>query len=406
MIYRLFIGFYYAAIKFASLFNLKAKKWVEGRKNVFFELESANLKKKKTLWFHAASYGEFEQGRPLMEAIREKYPDYSILLTFFSPSGYEAFKDYKGADFVCYLPYDFKKNVIRFLEVVQPANVFFIRYEFWLNYLSVLKKEKVKVYLISAVFRKNQLFFKWYGKSYRNALNSFENIFVQNNYSAKLLEDIGYKNVIVSGDTRMDRVIEVAKSAKSFPLIEKFIQNKQVIIAGSTWEKEDEIIAEYLNSTEKGVKIIVAPHEIREQKIEKLISSINKKAIRYSNADELNVLDADVLIIDSIGILSSVYRYGTIAFVGGGFTDGIHNILEPAVYGMPIIFGPNYQKFIEASDLLFLGSAFCIENYNSFKLITNELLDEKEKLASLSTISSDYVYRSAGATGKIVKMVL
>lgn len=410
-LYSIGIFLYGLSIKIASVFNHKAALWVKGRIRIFEQLSTALEKSsldrhnRKLAWFHCASLGEFEQGRPVMEAFRKIHPEYIILLTFFSPSGYEIRKAYTGADLVFYLPLDTRKNAARFIGLVKPDVAFFVKYEFWFNFLELLHEKKIKTFLISAIFRGDQHFFKWYGSWSRSILRDFTHIFVQNNYSHELLSFVGVENVTVSGDTRLDRVADIAADIKEFPLIKAFARNSMVLIAGSTWPPDEELLVKYLKTNKYQVKTIIAPHEIEEAKIRTLIEKLGLRAGRYSQANPQNILTWEVLIIDSIGMLAHLYNYGTIAYIGGGFGEGIHNILEAAVFGLPVIFGPNYAKFHEALELLEREGAFPVENYADFEKVLNNLLDDPELLAFASETCKLFIDSRTGATRIIMKEV-
>jgi len=408
-IYNSFIFLYSAAIHIASLFNSKAKLWVSGRNNIFHKLKSdLLLSGSNPIWFHCASLGEFEQGRPLIEKIKKVNKDQKIILTFFSPSGYEIRKKYPEADHIYYLPLDTPSNAKRFLEIVNPKAAIFIKYEFWFNYLNELKKRNIPTYLVSGIFRKDHYFFKFYGYWFRKQLNSFTYFFLQNENSEKLLNSIGYKNCLVTGDTRFDRVSGIAKNVRSFPLISQFKQHHSLLIAGSTWPHDEKIISEWYANTAfqtQRFKIIIAPHEISEGRISSIQSNFKGKILKFSQANEQNINDADILIIDNIGMLSSLYQYGTIAFIGGGFGKGIHNILEAATFALPVIFGPNYHKFTEAKELIHFGGAFSISDVHEFEK-TMILLNDEEVIRTASHISKNYVESRVGATDKIVEVIL
>lgn len=397
---------YQSFIWLASKFNNnKATLFLSGRENVFALLEQKRLPGEHYVWFHAASLGEFEQGRPIMESLKNSHPEYKILLTFFSPSGYEVRKDYQGADIICYLPMDMSWNVKRFLDIVQPDCAIFIKYEFWMNYLLELKKRQIKTYIVSAIFRESQLFFKWYGGYYRNLLKSFNHLFVQNDESVRLLHSIGFDNVTKVGDTRFDRVADIASNAKELPIVQLFKSDKKVLVAGSSWPNDEEILLSYFNQN-KDIKLIIAPHEIHEEHLQSIISKLKRPYLRYSQATTENISEADCLIIDCFGLLSSIYRYGEIAYIGGGFGVGIHNILEAAVYGIPVIFGPNYKKFQEAVDLIELGGAFSIADYTGFsRLMSDLLVDNSSLYASSAAVSNDYSQRNRGATIKVLDII-
>lgn len=397
---------YQSFIWLASKFNNnKATLFLSGRENVFALLEQKRLPGEHYVWFHAASLGEFEQGRPIMESLKNSHPEFKILLTFFSPSGYEVRKDYQGADIICYLPMDMSWNVKRFLDIVQPDCTIFIKYEFWMNYLLELKKRQIKTYIVSAIFRESQLFFRSYGGFYRRLLKSFTHLFVQNDESVRLLHSIGFDNVTKVGDTRFDRVADIAAKSKDLPIVQAFKSDAKVLIAGSSWPNDENILLPYFNQNFP-LKLIIAPHEIDEEHLQSIISQLKRPYIRYSQATIENVKEADCLIIDCFGLLSSIYRYGEIAYIGGGFGVGIHNILEAAVYGIPVIFGPNFRKFQEAVDLQQKGGAFVIENYESFSQIMSEFLEENSSLySSACKVSNDYSQANKGATSKVVNAI-
>ncbi len=414
IVYTLFIYLYYFAIHVASLFNPKAKEWIDGRKNIFEKLKSAfqnsklESQKSKLVWIHCASLGEFEQGRPLIEKLKKEEPQTKILLTFFSPSGYEIRKKYEGADYVFYLPMGTPSAAKKFIEIVKPKVAIFVKYEFWFNYLYELKKHNVATYLICGIFREDQYFFKSYGSWFRTQFSAFTSFFLQDEPSKLLLSSIGFNNTSVAGDTRFDRVFEISKNAKQIDLVKQFVMDKKLIIAGSTWDKDEEIIANFFNIEQERVsnyKLIIAPHEIDEPHIQSIIARFSSTSvIRYSEATQKDISSAHVLIIDNIGLLSSLYQYGTIAFIGGGFGTGIHNVLEAATFGLPIIFGPNYDKFIEAKELINLGGAFSISSVDEFKK-TIDLLQQPGIIKMASFVSKNYVASRVGATDKILKSI-
>lgn len=397
--YNLGIHIYGFLIFLASLFNSKAKKRLLGQREVFSFLNDKIEKKSNAqyIWFHAASLGEFEQGRPVMEALKKSFPDYKILLTFFSPSGYEVRKNYIGADLVCYLPLDTPSNVKKFINIVKPVKAIFIKYEFWPNFLSYCKKYKIPTYVISASFRKEQLFFKWYGEKYASVLKSFECLFVQDENSKLLLDKIGLTKVKVAGDTRFDRVIEIASMKKELPIIDAFKDGKKMIVAGSSWPKDEDLLIKYLKEN-SDIKLLLAPHEIDESHLKEIESKLKTNAVRYSKATAENVTLARCLIIDNFGLLSSVYYYADITYIGGGFGVGIHNTLEAAVYGKPVLFGPNYKRFREACDLINCGGAFSVEEYDELKSKLDWLMTDVEA----GRKAYEYVRGNAGATQKIV----
>ena len=401
--YLLGLKVYGVLIAFASLFNEKAKKRFEGQRKIFsFLSENIDAKSnEKYVWFHAASLGEFEQGRPMMEKLRKSYPEYKILLTFFSPSGYEVRKNYEGADLVCYLPLDIPSNVKRFLNLVKPEKVIFIKYEFWPNFLLYCKKHNIPTYVVSANFRADQIFFKWYGARYASVLKAFKKIFVQDQDSKTLLESIGVKDVEIAGDTRFDRVIEIAEAKKDLPLVKSFKGENKLIIAGSSWPKDEDLLIQYLADNDN-VKMLIAPHEIHESHIADIESKLNFASVRYSKADVESVVNARCLIVDSFGLLSSLYQYADVAYIGGGFGVGIHNTVEAAVYGIPVVFGPNYQKFREARELIAKGGAFSIQEYWQLQSSFDWMLLDGEKAGK---ISYNYVHDNKGATDKILKQI-
>lgn len=405
-IYNLGIFFYSLSIRIASLFNHKAKLWLNGRKNIFNKLQIAfKNEKSDIIWFHCASLGEFEQGRPIIEKIKETHSQYKLLITFFSPSGYEIRKNYTGADYVFYLPIDTAAKAKKFIEIVNPKIAFFIKYEFWYHYLSTLKNKQIPVYLISALFRKNQIFFKPYGSLYRNMLKCYNYIFVQDDDSMELLLELGYKNVCVSGDTRYDRVSAIASQSKSLEIIEKFKSDKKLIVAGSSWPQEEQLIASYIEHKGFTHKFIFAPHDISETHLLQLERLFGKyKHIRYSKAEINNVTEYDILIIDNIGLLSSLYKYADIAIIGGAFGSGLHNILEAVVYGCPVIFGPKYYRYPEAVDLLNIGGACSVRNVN--ELINDiNFLAAPENKEFLHKTCKDFVASRKGATEKIFNII-
>lgn len=404
MFYNFGIYIYSLLIHLLAPFSRKPRKMMKGHWIVYELLRQQKEDGAKYIWFHAASLGEFEQGRPLIEKIRERYPEYKILLTFFSPSGYEVRKNYKGADIVCYLPLDKPRNINKFLDIIQPCMAFFIKYEFWKNYLDELHKRNIPVYSISSIFRKEQIFFKWYGGTYRKVLANFDQLFVQNETSKRFLSKIGINKVTVVGDTRFDRVLEIRQEAKDLPLVEAFKGNSMTIVAGSSWQPDEDLFIEYFN-THPDIKLIIAPHVIDENHLVEIISKLKRPYVRYSKANEQNVRNADCLIIDGFGLLSSIYRYGEIAYVGGGFGVGIHNILEAAVYGIPVIFGPKYQKFMEAKQLLEENGAFSIKNYEELSQLLDKMISDTEYLKEVGANADNYVSKNLGASEKILDQI-
>lgn len=401
-IYNIFITLYVAFIKLISVFNHKARLWHQGRRGLLEEIALSIDSDSDYIWFHCASLGEFEQGRPVVERFRKINPEFKIILTFFSPSGYENKKDYKGADLVFYMPVDNLKSAKKFVEYVNPKAAVFIKYEFWYNHLTVLHQNKIPVIFVSSIFRKNQHFFKFYGGWFRDHLRKVTYFFVQNKESQELLHSIGINNSVVSGDTRFDRVFEIALKPKRFSMIEKFIQGSVIFIAGSTWAKDEELLVPFINSNPHGLKFIIVPHEINTDHISRLMQRIKRKSVKYSAQDEEALKNADVLIIDTIGMLSQLYQYATIAYIGGGFGKGIHNILEPAVFGMPIIFGPSYKNFAEAKDLVNLRGAYSVANQKEFNSFISKLMGNYEIIKMMSEITRKYVLLKVGATDKII----
>lgn len=403
--YNLGIKLYWFIALLISPFNTKARLWVMGRTNTFSKMEAKIEKGAKIAWFHAASLGEFEQGRPLMEAFRKEKPGYKILLTFFSPSGYEVRKNYQGADYIFYLPLDTQLNAKRFISIVNPSLVIFIKYEFWHYYLNEVFNKNIPLYLVSAIFRNNQVFFRSYGKWYRKILKSFTHLFVQDTASVDLLKSIGINNVTYAGDTRFDRVAQIAASCKDIDVIEEFAQNKFTFVFGSTWPEDEDLLVKYINNSPGDLRFIIAPHEIQHSHIINLAQKLKVKYILHSQAAGAEISKARVIIIDNIGMLSSLYKYGKIAYIGGGFGAGIHNILEAAVYGMPVIFGPKYQKFREAQELIADGGAFSISSFDELKNIFENLTTDTQKLQNTSAIAKEYIIKNLGATDKIINFL-
>ena len=405
-LYKTVIFLYSLVIRIVSPFNKKAYLFVKGRKNWRKKLTEKVDNNERYIWFHCASLGEFEQGRPVIEEIKKQFPEYKIALTFFSPSGYEIRKNYELADIVAYLPVDTKKNARDFILLLNPEKVFFVKYEFWYFYISELKKREIPLYIISAIFRENQQFFKNtpLGKLYRKMLFQFEHIFIQDETSAQLLKSVGITNYTVSGDTRFDRVAAIAQNSKNIPVIEKFSENTPLLIAGSTWKPDEELLVEYINNS-KCTKFIIAPHEVSDININRLLQMLKVPAVRFSQIENAETDNFRVIIIDSIGLLSSVYRYGNVAYIGGGFGVGIHNILEAATFGLPVIFGTNYSKFKEAVDLTSKGGAFTISDFKQLETIADILLNDDEARKKASETCLKYVKENVGSTTKIVKKI-
>ena len=418
MIYNIVIYFVLWGIAIASLFNEKVRKMWHGEREAFKILKQKVDPNAKYIWFHAASLGEFEQGRPLMERIRKDYPQYKILLTFYSPSGYEVRKNYEGADIICYMPVDTRLNAIRFLRLVRPVMAFFIKYEFWSNFLHILKHRNIPTYSVSSIFREDQVFFKWYGRSYAGVLKCFTRFFVQNEESKRLLEGIGITAVDVVGDTRFDRVLQIKEAAKQLPICEAFrtgVASSQsadvphhdfkVFVAGSSWPPDENIFIPFFNE-HKDWRLLIAPHVIAEEHLKLILSLIKgKKVVRYTQTTPEEAAEADVLIIDCFGLLSSMYNYGDVAYIGGGFGVGIHNTLEAAVWNMPVIFGPNNKKFQEAQGLLKSGGGFEINTYEDFSGLMNSLMNDEAFLKQAGDKAGAFVAHLAGATDKVLASV-
>lgn len=418
MIYNIVIYFVLWGIAIASLFNEKVRKMWRGEREAFKILKQKVDPNAKYIWFHAASLGEFEQGRPLMERIRKDYPQYKILLTFYSPSGYEVRKNYEGADIICYMPVDTRLNAIRFLRLVRPVMAFFIKYEFWSNFLHILKHRNIPTYSVSSIFREDQVFFKWYGRSYAGVLKCFTRFFVQNEESKRLLEGIGITAVDVIGDTRFDRVLQIKEAAKQLPICEAFrtgVASSQsadvphhdfkVFVAGSSWPPDENIFIPFFNE-HKDWRLLIAPHVIAEEHLKLILSLIKgKKVVRYTQTTPEEAAEADVLIIDCFGLLSSMYNYGDVAYIGGGFGVGIHNTLEAAVWNMPVIFGPNNKKFQEAQGLLKSDGGFEINTYEDFSGLMSSLMNDEAFLKQAGDKAGAFVAHLAGATDKVLASV-
>ena len=404
--YNIFLFLYRTGISIASLWNKKARLWLDGRKNIFNRL-SAELRTQdsKIIWFHCSSLGEFEQGRPVIENLRKQIPNSKFLLTFFSPSGYEIRKDYKGADWIFYLPLDSKTNAKLFFDVINPSLVVFVKYDYWYYYLTECKKRNIPLLMVSGIFRKDQPFFKWYGNLHRSMLNSFTNFFVQDKESLQLLQSIKINNVTVAGDTRFDRVSEIAENFTPIDAIEKFCSSSPVLVSGSTWPEDEKLIKDSTVNF-PDLKIIIAPHEIHTEHIDQL-RSIFPNAMLHSQlkAHPSHPITSNCLIIDNIGILSKLYHYATIAYVGGGFNKGIHNTLEAAVYGKPVLFGPNYKKFKEAIGLIEIGGGISITSSSELSVILQKFINDKISLELSGKNSFDFVKQNKGATEKIIHYI-
>ena len=409
--YNLIIYLYLLGVAIYSRFNEKVRKMWRGERDAFRILREQVQPNARYVWFHAASLGEFEQGRPLMEEIRRTHPELKILLTFFSPSGYEVRKNYQGADIICYLPLDTITNARRFLRLIRPEMAFFIKYEFWYNYLHILKHRGVPVYSVSSIFREGQVFFRWYGHQYGRVLNCFTHFFVQNEKSRELLASIGLTNVTITGDTRFDRVLQIKEQTKQLDIVEQFAKGAKVFIAGSSWLPDEEIFIRYFKEEHPDWKLIIAPHVIGEdhlQQIEKLLTGWNVSRYTQLKAPLTNGNSggSEALIIDCFGLLSSIYHYADITYVGGGFGVGIHNVLEAAVWDVPVVFGPNNEKFQEAQELKAAGGGFDIKNYDEFKSLMDRFIAEPSFLQKAGCEAGQYVKSKAGATPSILSACL
>ena len=409
-IYNLIVILASQILKIFALFSPKMKLFVNGRKSVFQNLASKIQTSDKTIWFHAASLGEYEQGLPVIEAIKKQFPTHKIVVTFFSPSGYEVRKNNTVADVTIYLPMDTISNAKQFVKLVHPEMAFFIKYEYWPNYLNELKNQNIKTYLISGILRENQAFFKWYGRFYRNALKTFDYFFVQNESSKTLLQNIGFTKVKVSGDTRFDRVVSILERDNSLDFIEQFKNNKTTIVIGSSWSKDESLLVNYINQSSDDVKFIIAPHNIKKEQIRELKNSISKKTILFSAVETrliASLQEYDVFIIDTIGILTKIYSYADIAYVGGGFGNpGVHNILEPATFGVPVVIGPNYSHFAEATALVNMEGCISIQNQTQLNEAFDLLLHNEDERLEKGHICSTFVQMNKGATQTIMNHIL
>ena len=405
-LYNLLVSLAGLALKIVAIFSPKMKLFIDGRKSVFTDL-SKNIKSSdKTIWFHSASLGEYEQGLPVIEKIKIQYPNHKIVLTFFSPSGYEVRKNNPVADVTIYLPLDTKSNAKQFLDLVHPDLVFFIKYEYWPNYLNELKNRSITTYLISGIFRENQMFFKWYGGFYRKALDTFEHFFVQNVKSKELLLTLGKTNVTVSGDTRFDRVAAILEKDNTLDFISEFKNDTLTIVVGSSWPKDENVLVNFINATANKVKFIIAPHNIKAEQITQLKNSISKKTVLFSQKEAKDLSEFDVFIIDTIGILTKIYSYADIAYVGGGFGNpGVHNILEPATFGVPIVIGPNFSHFAEAKALVANGGCISIANQNQLYEAFENLIRNEDIRHEKGNICSTFVQMNKNATQIILKQI-
>jgi 3-deoxy-D-manno-octulosonic-acid transferase len=405
-IYSIIVAITGLLLQIVAFFVPKIKLFVRGRKDVFPILQSKIKPEDKTIWFHAASLGEYEQGLPVIEKIKEKYPNYKIIVSFFSPSGYEVRKNNTIADATVYLPLDTIYNAKKFIELVHPEMAFFIKYEFWPNYLNELKNQNIPTYLISGIFREKQAFFKWYGGFYRNALETFTFFFVQNESSLSLLRQLGKQNAILSGDTRFDRVASILENDNSLDFIATFKEKKTTLVAGSTWPKDEELLLNFINSSNEDCKYIIAPHNIKPEQIQELKNKCTKNVVLYSEKENKDLRNYEVFIIDTIGILTKIYSYADIAYVGGGFGyPGVHNILEPATFGIPIVIGPNYSHFVEADDLVQLKGCVSIQNQKELNIQLSTFLKEKKTRIDKGNICANFVQKNKGAVDRIMQKI-
>lgn len=401
-VYNLAVLLISFALKIIAPFRSKIKLFVEGRRATFSLLKSNISEKDKVIWMHTASLGEFEQGLPVIDQIRRHFPEYKILITFFSPSGYEVKKDTEAADIVCYLPLDSKTNAKRFVNEVHPKVAIFVKYEIWPNYLKQLKRKMVPTILISAIFKKEQIYFKWYGGFMRKTINKIDHFFVQNKESETLLHTIGLTNVTIAGDTRFDRVNEIKDRDNSLAFMKNFKHDKICLVAGSTWPEDEKLIVSYINTTTFAVKFVIAPHIIKKNHIDDLIKSISKKTVLFSELGMRNLKDFEVLIVDTIGLLTKIYSYADIAYVGGGFATGLHNTLEPAVFGIPVLIGPKYFGFKEAEDLLENKGCYSLKTFEEFQNILDEFIKDDDLRKEAGQINSSYIHKNKGASNQII----
>lgn len=401
-IYSFLVHVAWFHLKLIAYLKPKIKLFVEGRKNVFSILENSISDTDDVIWMHVASLGEYEQGLPIFQKLKINYPKHKLLLTFFSPSGYEIKKHTKAADIITYLPLDTISNTEKFIELAKPKLAIFIKYEIWPNYLNQLQKDNVPTFLVSALFSKKQIFFKWYGRFMRDSLKTFHHFFIQDENSLELLKTIGFTNATVSGDTRFDRVSEILERDNTLSFMTDFKQDKFSFVVGSSWPEDEKIIVDHINKSNYDVKYVIAPHNIKAEHIKNLKIDISKKTLLYSELDQKKPKDYDVLLIDTIGLLTKIYSYANVAYVGGGFKTGLHNTLEPAVFGIPIIIGPNYQGFKEAKDLVEKGGAITVKNKTEFSKAFEILINDKTMVEELGKINAQYVDSKTGATSKVI----
>ncbi|WP_222983145.1 3-deoxy-D-manno-octulosonic acid transferase [Flagellimonas meishanensis] len=401
-VYTFFLILSWFGLRVVALFNPKIKLFVSGREGTFQQIESKIQPGTKSIWMHVASLGEFEQGLPILEKLRANYPQHQLVLTFFSPSGYEVKKNTPIADVVAYLPMDTISNAKRFLDRVNPELAIFIKYEIWPNYLHQLQKRKVPTLLVSAIFAKRQIFFKPFGGFMRKSLTAFSHFFVQDPNSKKLLKSIGFGNATVSGDTRFDRVNEILKRENRLDFMEIFKGDHFCMVAGSTWPEDEEILVEYINTSDKDIKFVIAPHEIKRAHVDSLVGKISKTTLRFSEMEESKLADCEVLVVDTIGLLTKIYSYANLAYVGGGFATGLHNTLEPAAFGIPVLIGPQYQGFREAEDLVQRGGILPIGTYGDFSSLLEDVLGDDSYLKKVGKVNSDYLRENVGSTEVIM----
>ncbi|WP_313790101.1 3-deoxy-D-manno-octulosonic acid transferase [Flagellimonas lutimaris] len=404
-LYNILINIAWVGLKVVALFNAKIKLFVKGRKNSFPILKEKIASNSKSIWVHVASLGEFEQGLPILERLRTKYPEHKLVLSFFSPSGYEVKKNTTVADVVVYLPMDSNSKVKRFLNLINPELAIFVKYEVWPNYLYHLKKRKIPTILVSAIFSKRQIYFKSYGRFMRKSLDTFSHFFVQDEKSKKLLESIGFNNATIGGDTRLDRVSEILKRNNQLDFMNRFKNNQLCLVAGSTWPEDEELLINHINNTKEKMKFVIAPHEIKPAHIEKITSALQKRTILYSEIGSQNLKEFDILVVDTIGLLTKIYSYANIAYVGGGFATGLHNTMEPAVFGIPIIIGPQFEGFKEAKDLVKEGGIIPISSQGSFNNLMSELLDNPVSIKNIGEINSNYINSNRGAANLIMQHI-
>ncbi len=404
-LYNLIVQIFWFYLKIVALFHPKIKLFVEGRKDAFGHLERSVASSDRIFWIHVASLGEFEQGLPIIEKLRQEYPTHKILVTFFSPSGYEIKKNSQVADVIAYLPMDSANNVVRFLKIVHPELAIFVKYEIWPNYLRHLKDKKIPTLLVSALFKKRQVYFKSYGGFMRKALTAFHHIFVQDTASEHLLKTIGIKNISVSGDTRLDRVSEILERDNTLDFMVKFKQNRLCMVAGSTWPEDESLLIDFINSSQKNLKFVLAPHTLNSEKILGLAGAFTKKTMLYTNLDLATISDCEVLIINHIGLLTKIYSYADIAYVGGGFATGLHNTLEPAVFGIPVIIGPRFKGFKEAEDLVGQKGILTVSDRWSFGELIKKMLDNPDFRRKTGAVNAAYIAKNKGASVQIMNHI-